>query len=79
MKNSILALGTQSQLDIEEDDEEQEKSEWQKKYRVKGQKPQARDGHTSTVYGTQMIVFGGDRHKMSFHDLFGFNLDKILL
>lgn len=39
-----------------------------------GMKPVARDGHTATMLGQKMFVFAGDRHKMSFNDLFALNL-----
>jgi hypothetical protein len=29
---------------------------------VRGKIPHARDGHSATVLGDTMIVFGGDRH-----------------
>lgn len=33
-------------------------------------KPCARDGHSATLIEDQMVIFGGDRHLMSFNDLF---------
>ncbi len=36
--------------------------------------PQPRDGHTSTLYGDRMLVFGGDRNKFPYNDLFIFNI-----
>ena len=39
-----------------------------------GVKPVARDGHTATMMEDKMLIFGGDRHKMSFNDLFSLNL-----
>jgi len=39
-----------------------------------GVKPVARDGHSATVDGGKMYIFAGDRHKMSFNDLFALNL-----
>lgn len=45
------------------------------KGRVVGSKPRARDGHTCSLYGNYMIIFGGDRHKMCFDDLFLLNLN----
>jgi len=40
--------------------------------------PKARDGHTCDVYGKQMIIFGGDRHHMSFNDVILINLDRVV-
>jgi len=39
-----------------------------------GVKPLARDGHSATIHGDKMFIFAGDRHKMSFNDLFALNL-----
>ncbi len=37
---------------------------------IMGKKPCARDGHCSAMIGQEMIIFGGDRHQMSFNDIF---------
>jgi hypothetical protein len=37
-------------------------------------KPCARDGHNAVLMGNSIIVFGGDRHQMSFNDIFKLNL-----
>ncbi len=42
-----------------------------------GQKPCARDGHSAFWFKNKMIVFGGDRHKMSFNDIYILNLDVV--
>ena len=36
--------------------------------KVHGRRPAARDGHTGTIVGDKLIVFGGDRHHMPFND-----------
>jgi hypothetical protein len=36
--------------------------------------PIPRDGHTAVLYKNYMIVFGGDRNKFPFNDLFVFNI-----
>ena len=36
--------------------------------------PIPRDGHTAVLYQNYMIVFGGDRNKFPFNDLFVFNI-----
>ncbi|CAK56009.1 unnamed protein product (macronuclear) [Paramecium tetraurelia] len=41
---------------------------------INGKKPCARDGHSVAVFNDFMIVFGGDRHTMSFNDLYFLNL-----
>lgn len=43
-----------------------------------GKKPCARDGQTACVYRDYMVLFGGDRHMMSFNDIFLFRMDKAL-
>ena len=39
-----------------------------------GVKPVARDGHTATLLGNKMYIFAGDRHRVSFNDMFGLDL-----
>lgn len=40
---------------------------------IVGKKPCARDGHSSIILGEELIVFGGDRHQMSFNDIYKLN------
>ena len=40
-----------------------------------GKKPCARDGQACCLVEGKLLVFGGDRHLMSFADLYLFNLD----
>jgi hypothetical protein len=40
----------------------------------KGKKPGPRDGHASIIYNKKMLVFGGDRHKMSFNDIYFYDI-----
>jgi hypothetical protein len=35
--------------------------------------PFPRDGHTANLYNDVMIIFGGDRNKFPFNDLFTFS------
>ena len=42
-----------------------------------GKRPCARDGHKSTIYKNHLIIFGGDRHKMSFNDIHALDLNSI--
>ena len=58
----------------------------------KGKKPCARDGHKGlskyfyknhsnlkiVVKGNQLIIFAGDRHKMSFNDIYKLDLQDVL-
>ena len=39
-----------------------------------GSKPMARDGHSATIMEDKLYIFAGDRHKISFNDLFALNL-----
>jgi hypothetical protein len=41
---------------------------------VIGKKPCARDGHCSVIIGGDLVIFGGDRHQMSFNDIYKLNL-----
>lgn len=41
---------------------------------VVGKKPCARDGHISVIIKDELIIFGGDRHQMSFNDIYKMNL-----
>ncbi len=43
-----------------------------------GKKPCARDGQTASVYCDYMVIFGGDRHMMSFNEVYLFRMDKAL-
>lgn len=43
-----------------------------------GKKPCARDGQASCLVGNKMLIFGGDRHLMSFNDIYYFDLDLAL-
>jgi len=49
------------------------KSATEEKIKV-GVKPVGRDGHSAVVVKDRMFIFAGDRHKMSFNDLFALNL-----
>ena len=40
-----------------------------------GRMPCARDGHSCVQYKNSMIIMGGDRHLMSFSDVFEFIMD----
>ena len=43
-----------------------------------GHKPCARDGHAALLFDNKMIVFGGDRHKMSFNDIYALNMKQLM-
>jgi hypothetical protein len=43
-------------------------------FRADDVRPIARDGHCSLVWGRWLMVFGGDRHQMSFNDLLRIDL-----
>lgn len=46
--------------------------------KVWGKRPSARDGHTAHVHKGMLVIFGGDRHKMTFNDIYIYHLDKAL-
>ena len=41
--------------------------------------PAARDGHSVAMHEGQMIVFGGDRHRMPFSDTYCLNVKQQLV
>jgi hypothetical protein len=41
-----------------------------------GKKPCARDAHSANLHEGKLLIFGGDRHLMSFCDLYYFDLKK---
>lgn len=41
---------------------------------VIGKKPCARDGHCAVIIADELIIFGGDRHQMSFNDVYKLSL-----
>lgn len=41
-----------------------------------GKKPCARDGHCAVVMGNELIICCGDRHQMSFNDIYKLDLSK---
>ena len=43
---------------------------------ILGKKPCARDAQTAIVFDNKMLIYGGDRHLMSFSDLYYFDLKK---
>lgn len=47
--------------------------------RIRGKVPHSRDGHSADVFEDHMIVFGGDRHKMPFNDLYFYSINENLL
>jgi hypothetical protein len=42
--------------------------------KMKGKTPASRDGHSAVVVKEQLVVYGGDRHRMPFSDTFVFDL-----
>ncbi len=41
---------------------------------IPGKRPCARDGHNAVLIGNELVFFGGDRHQMSFNDLYKLNM-----
>jgi len=46
--------------------------------KLTGIRPCARDGHTANIFKDRLIIFGGDRHKMTFQDIYIYNLMTLL-
>ncbi|EAR86118.2 Sm protein (macronuclear) [Tetrahymena thermophila SB210] len=45
---------------------------------IRGKHPGARDGYLSAVIGDKLIIFGGDRHRMSLNDTYQLDLKMLL-
>lgn len=45
---------------------------------IPGRKPCARDGHNAVLLNNQLVVFGGDRHHMSFNDMYILHMDSVI-
>lgn len=43
-----------------------------------GRRPCARDGHSAVISDSSCFIFGGDRHMMSYNDMYVVDLDKII-
>jgi hypothetical protein len=41
---------------------------------VIGKRPCARDGHCAVIIAEDLVIFGGDRHQMSFNDIYKLNI-----
>lgn len=50
----------------------------QEKNCLVGKRPCARDGQAAVLYQNCMLIFGGDRHMMTFHDVYFLELDEVL-
>ena len=46
--------------------------------KLQGHKPCARDGHSAFMLRDRMLIFGGDRHKMSFNDVYILSVDALI-
>jgi hypothetical protein len=44
---------------------------------IYGKKPCARDGHCTIILNNELIIFGGDRHQMSFNDIYKLKFEEI--
>lgn len=73
MKKILEIIGDQH-LSLQQVDHEVKYDETGKY--ILGKKPCARDGHSACAYGNVLLIFGGDRHLMSFCDLYSFDLEK---
>ena len=47
----------------------------ERRTKIPGQRPSARDGHTGIVLGSNFFVFGGDRHRNPFNDFYLLDLE----
>lgn len=44
--------------------------------KIWGKRPSARDGHSAHIYKGKLIIFGGDRHRMSLNDFHLYDIEK---
>lgn len=82
MKNSINTIKIDLKVDFKLYNEKFKNTnnlliEDKKANLIKGKKPCARDGCSASIYNDKIIFFGGDRHQMTFHDMYFFNLKNI--
>jgi len=47
--------------------------------KVNGIPPAAREGHTATVIGSTMYLFGGSGNNAYYNDLYSFDLETVTL
>ena len=71
MRNSILSINPPTQK--KKGDENNLKELLLKKEGKK--RPCARDGHSATFYKNTVVFLGGDRHMMSFNDMYSLRVD----
>lgn len=45
---------------------------------MRGKKACARDGCSGNLFNDKLVIFGGDRHLMAFHDLYFLNINQII-
>ena len=46
--------------------------------KILGNRPCARDGHAGVVLGRKMVIFGGNRHKIGFNDIYELDMEKLI-
>lgn len=46
--------------------------------KIQGKHPGARSGYVSAIVGDKLIIFGGDRHRMSLNDCYELNLSLLI-
>ena len=46
--------------------------------KIMGNRPCARDGHSGVVIDKKMLIFGGNRHKIGFNNLYELDLEKLI-
>lgn len=44
---------------------------------ISGKRPCARDGHSTILVNDTLVIFGGDRHQMSFNDIHAVDLSYL--
>jgi hypothetical protein len=82
MKNSINTIKIDGKIEYKNlfdkiKNKDNLRAEEKKSNLIREKKACARDGCSGVLYGDKIVYFGGDRHKMTFHDMYFFNLKDI--
>lgn len=82
MKNSINTIKIDGKIDFKNlldkiKNKDSQRIEEKKLNLIRDKKACARDGCSGVLYHDKIVYFGGDRHKMTFHDMYFFNLKDI--
>lgn len=78
MKNSIIAIKGETKINAMKEIYQNNIVVNGNSNTIKGKKPCARDGCTGNLFNGKLVIFGGDRHLMAFHDLYFLNIKHLI-